>query len=134
MTGEHEGDPGRAARQAHDDPVALERWCALAAAGVLPAGLVARALRGYRLAPAAAAPDDAAETEVEAEQPFAIVLRARAIAAGAGWPDEAVHFEHFKNTQQIDTTSSFEIALARSAMTLRVPAGGRSSRCCARTA
>ena len=47
----------------------------------------------------------------------------RRIAAEAGWPDEAVHFEYFKNTNEIDDSSSFEIALARSAVTLAVPSG-----------
>ena len=47
----------------------------------------------------------------------------RIIAAEAGWPDEAVHFEYFKNTTEIDDSSSFEVALARSAMTLQVPSG-----------
>jgi ferredoxin-NADP reductase len=47
----------------------------------------------------------------------------REIAAAAGWPDEAVHFEYFKNTLDIDDSSSFELALARSALTLSVPSG-----------
>lgn len=47
----------------------------------------------------------------------------RRVAADAGWPDEAVHFEYFANTTTIDHTSSFEVALARSAMTLPVAAG-----------
>ncbi len=47
----------------------------------------------------------------------------RTIAADAGWPDHAVHFEYFKNTTEIDDSSSFEIALARSAVTLQVPSG-----------
>jgi ferredoxin len=47
----------------------------------------------------------------------------RRIAAEAGWPDLAVHFEYFKNTTEIDDSSSFEIALARSAVTLQVPSG-----------
>ena len=47
----------------------------------------------------------------------------RALASDQGWPDEAVHFEYFKNTNVIDDSSTFEIALARSAMTLQVPAG-----------
>ena len=34
-----------------------------------------------------------------------------------------MHFEYFKNTKMIDDSSRFEIALARSAMTLHVPAG-----------
>ena len=48
---------------------------------------------------------------------------ARTIAAKMNWPEEAVHFEYFKNTNQIDDSSSFEIDLARSVMTLKVPAG-----------
>jgi ferredoxin-NADP reductase/nitrite reductase/ring-hydroxylating ferredoxin subunit len=48
---------------------------------------------------------------------------ARRIAAAKGWPDDAVHFEFFKNTNIVDDSSSFEIALARSCMTLQVPAG-----------
>jgi ferredoxin len=48
---------------------------------------------------------------------------ARGMAANAGWPDSAVHFEYFKNTNDIDNSTTFEIALARSALTLQVPAG-----------
>ena len=48
---------------------------------------------------------------------------ARRIASGAGWPEEAVHFEYFKNSRAIDDSSTFEVALARSALTLEVPAG-----------
>lgn len=47
----------------------------------------------------------------------------RRIAADAGWPDDAVHFEYFKNTTEIDDSSTFEISLARSALTLDVPGG-----------
>ncbi|WP_116599026.1 Rieske 2Fe-2S domain-containing protein [Primorskyibacter marinus] len=47
----------------------------------------------------------------------------RKIAAEAGWPEDAVHFEYFKNTKEIDDSSTFEVALARSALTLQVPAG-----------
>lgn len=47
----------------------------------------------------------------------------RAVAAEAGWPEEAVHFEYFKNTKPIDDSSSFEVALSRSCLTLKVPAG-----------
>ena len=43
--------------------------------------------------------------------------------ADKGWTDEAVHFEYFKNTTELDDSNSFEIDLARSAMTLTVPAG-----------
>ncbi|WP_417308060.1 Rieske 2Fe-2S domain-containing protein [Devosia sp.] len=49
----------------------------------------------------------------------------RATAARLGWPDEAVHFEYFKNTRPIDDRSSFTVELARSALTLEVP-GGKS--------
>jgi ferredoxin-NADP reductase/nitrite reductase/ring-hydroxylating ferredoxin subunit len=48
---------------------------------------------------------------------------ARGIAAELGWPDEAVHYEYFKNTHAIDTSSSFTVELARSALSLVVPAG-----------
>ena len=44
-------------------------------------------------------------------------------ASEAGWPDETVHFEYFKNTTEIDDSSTFEVALARSALTVTVPAG-----------
>ena len=47
----------------------------------------------------------------------------RRLAAEAGWPDEAVHFEYFKNTNTLDQSSTFEVALARSALTLQVPSG-----------
>ena len=44
-------------------------------------------------------------------------------AAAQGWPDEAVHFEYFQNDKVINSSSAFDIELARSAMTLHVPAG-----------
>ena len=44
-------------------------------------------------------------------------------AAEAGWPDDQVHFEYFKNTNEIDDSSTFEVALARSALTVTVPSG-----------
>jgi ferredoxin-NADP reductase/nitrite reductase/ring-hydroxylating ferredoxin subunit len=47
----------------------------------------------------------------------------RGMAAALGWPEEAVHFEYFKNAHEIDMSSSFTVELARSAMTLLVPAG-----------
>lgn len=55
--------------------------------------------------------------------PAPMMQSARDRAAQAGWPDEAVHFEYFKNTRKIDDGSGFDIALARSALTLHVPAG-----------
>ncbi|HWU17284.1 MAG TPA: Rieske 2Fe-2S domain-containing protein [Devosia sp.] len=55
--------------------------------------------------------------------PSAMLESVRATAAAQGWPDEAIHFEYFKNDKVIDNSSAFEIELARSAMTLHVPAG-----------
>lgn len=45
------------------------------------------------------------------------------IASDLGWPDDSVHFEYFKNTKEINDKSSFEIELARSALSLNVPSG-----------
>jgi ferredoxin-NADP reductase/nitrite reductase/ring-hydroxylating ferredoxin subunit len=47
----------------------------------------------------------------------------RRIAAELGWPESQVHFEYFKNTHAIDHSSHFQVALARSVMTLDVPPG-----------
>jgi len=47
----------------------------------------------------------------------------RRFAAAAGWPEEAVHFEYFKNVNEIDLSSTFTVELARSALTLTIPAG-----------
>ena len=55
--------------------------------------------------------------------PGPMMEAARAVAENQGWPEEAVHFEYFRNTRIIDTDSSFEIDLARSVMTLQVPPG-----------
>ncbi|KFC62484.1 Vanillate O-demethylase oxidoreductase [Devosia sp. LC5] len=55
--------------------------------------------------------------------PSAMLESVRETAAEQGWPDEAIHFEYFKNDKIIDDSSSFEIELARSAMTLHVPSG-----------
>ncbi len=48
---------------------------------------------------------------------------ARRIAADAGWPDEAVHFEYFQNPTELDRSTAFEVSLARSALTVQVPPG-----------
>jgi len=48
---------------------------------------------------------------------------ARGLAAALGWPDEAVHYEYFRNDHEIDRRSSFTVELARSALSLTVPAG-----------
>lgn len=55
--------------------------------------------------------------------PAPMLAAVRELAAAAGWPEEAVHFEYFSNPTEIDDSSSFEIDLARSALTLAVPAG-----------
>ena len=55
--------------------------------------------------------------------PGPMLSAAREILAESGWPEEAVHFEYFANDGVIDTSSSFEVALARSCVTLQVPAG-----------
>ena len=55
--------------------------------------------------------------------PGPMLEAARKIATEQGWPDTAVHFEYFKNSNKIDDSSSFEVALARSCVTLQVPAG-----------
>lgn len=68
-----------------------------------------------------AAPDGNSQVYVCGPPPM--LDATRRIAADAGWPESAVHFEYFANPTDIDDSSSFEIALARSAVTLAVPAG-----------
>ncbi len=55
--------------------------------------------------------------------PGPMLNAAREAASHCGWDDGAVHFEYFKNTNEIDDSSSFEIALARSGQTLQVKSG-----------
>lgn len=55
--------------------------------------------------------------------PKPMLEAALSITQDQEWLDKAVHFEYFKNTTVIDDSNSFEIDLARSAMTLSVPAG-----------
>lgn len=55
--------------------------------------------------------------------PAPMLEAARSTAADLGWPDDAVHFEYFANPNEIDYSSSFEVALARSAVTLTVETG-----------
>ena len=55
--------------------------------------------------------------------PASMLETVRTTAAAQGWPDESVHFEYFKNDKVIDQSSAFEVELARSAMTLQIPAG-----------
>ena len=40
-----------------------------------------------------------------------------------GWSDAQIHFEYFKNTKTVDDSSAFTIELARSGLSLEVPAG-----------
>ena len=55
--------------------------------------------------------------------PGPMIESARAIAAESGWPDEAVHFEYFKNESDLHDTSTFEVLLARRNQTITVDAG-----------
>ena len=48
---------------------------------------------------------------------------ARRIAAAAGRGDDTVHFEYFANPTEIDDSTAFTVDLARSALSLDVPAG-----------
>lgn len=55
--------------------------------------------------------------------PGPMLEAARETARKAGWPDETIHFEYFKNTNEVNDSSTFEVSLARSAMTLQVEEG-----------
>ena len=55
--------------------------------------------------------------------PGPMIAAARAIAAEAGWPEAAVHFEYFNNESPRDATSAFEVSLARSNKSLRIDSG-----------
>ena len=55
--------------------------------------------------------------------PAPMIRTTQDIAARQHWPDENVHFEYFKNTQTRDSSSSFVVELAKSGLTLNVPAG-----------
>ncbi len=48
---------------------------------------------------------------------------ARTTASDNGWPDASIHFEYFKNSEVVDDTSAFSVELARSGLSLQVPAG-----------
>ena len=47
----------------------------------------------------------------------------RQAAAAAGWADDTVHFEYFRNDRPINDSTGFTVDLARSALTLEVPPG-----------
>ena len=55
--------------------------------------------------------------------PSPMIAAVRAVAAAAGRPESAVHFEYFKNESGRDDTSAFEVRLARSNKNLRIAAG-----------
>lgn len=55
--------------------------------------------------------------------PGPMIEAARTIAAGAGWPEDAVHFEYFKNESDLRDASAFEVLLAHSGQTVVVGAG-----------
>ncbi len=55
--------------------------------------------------------------------PGPMIGRTCDLAAALGWPEDAVHFEYFKNTRDVDLTSSFEVELARSGLSVPVPPG-----------
>ncbi len=55
--------------------------------------------------------------------PGPMIEAARALATESGWPEEAVHFEYFKNESAQDDTSTFEVLLARRNETLVVNTG-----------
>ncbi|BBP65775.1 oxidoreductase [Pseudomonas sp. Cab53] len=83
--------------------------------GLDPAGTTAKLrdiLSGYRR-----------KMQVYLCGPGPMLEAARRIAAELGWPEGAVHFEYFKNVNTIEDSSSFEVALARSCLTLTVPPG-----------
>jgi ferredoxin-NADP reductase/nitrite reductase/ring-hydroxylating ferredoxin subunit len=55
--------------------------------------------------------------------PGPMIEAVRELSAAAGWPVEKVHFEYFRNTREIDKSSTFEVALARSCLTVEVGPG-----------
>jgi ferredoxin len=55
--------------------------------------------------------------------PGPVIEATRELAAAHGWPPERVHFEYFANTNEVDLESSFDVALARSCLTVRVAPG-----------
>ncbi|WP_170760807.1 Rieske 2Fe-2S domain-containing protein [Ruegeria lacuscaerulensis] len=76
---------------------------------------------GAKLAEILSSPDNSRHVYICGPGPM--LEATREIASEKGWSDDAVHFEYFKNTTELDDSSSFDIDLARSAMTLNVPAG-----------
>lgn len=52
--------------------------------------------------------------------PAPMIEATTSIADQLGWPEESVHFEYFANPTEIDDSTAFDVALARSGLTLRV--------------
>jgi len=67
--------------------------------------------------------EPAATHQVYACGPPPMLDAIRVRADEQGWPADAVHFEYFENTNELDHASSFTVDLARSALTLSVPSG-----------
>ena len=55
--------------------------------------------------------------------PGAMIQSTVRIGLNLGWDETDIHYEYFKNENEIDDTSNFKIELARSAMSLEVTAG-----------
>jgi len=55
--------------------------------------------------------------------PAPMLQCARDTATALHWPDQNVHFEYFQNLETRDDSATFDVHLARSGMTLNVPAG-----------
>ena len=55
--------------------------------------------------------------------PAPMLQCARETAVAFQWPDHNVHFEYFQNPEARDDSSAFMVELARSGLTLNVPAG-----------
>ncbi len=55
--------------------------------------------------------------------PAPMLQCARDTAAACQWPEHTVHFEYFSNPEARDDSSAFEVDLARSGLSLNVPAG-----------
>lgn len=67
--------------------------------------------------------DDALTTRIYVCGPAPMIEATRRLASDHGWPAGSVHAEFFANPTEIDHSTAFEVALARSALTLAVPAG-----------
>ncbi len=55
--------------------------------------------------------------------PGPMIETVRRVAADHGWPESRVHFEYFKNANEIAKDTRFELALARSCLTVDVEPG-----------